>query len=552
MTNGFLKKLWRKDPSPWSSDPGHVEIIKNSLGWLDIPEKMHEHAGELKKFGDEQAKRFKHVVVLGMGGSSLAPDILRETFGQTPGYPKLHVLDSTDPAQIKALDDALDIANSLFIVASKSGTTTEPEAFYRYFYDRVQKTMGGRNAADHFIAITDPGTKLEAEAKEAGFLRIFPGTPDIGGRYSALSNFGMVPAALAGYDVNLILDRAIGTQHANAASSDPRNAPGLKFGAAIGGLAKNGRDKLTIVAHPMIRAFGAWAEQLIAESTGKSGIGIVPIEGEPLGTPGVYGNDRVFVYVGEGLAGADKDAERALKALEDAGYPVIRLSMTDPFDIGEQFYTWEVATAAAGAILGIDAFDQPNVQESKDNTKRLLEEFAKSSSFAEPKAALQVDATSVMPLAGSTSAKLGGDLTSALAAIFAQIKPGDYVAINAYVPMSDAHQKLFRDLRTKIRDALKVATTVGFGPRFLHSTGQLHKGGPPRGVFLQLTAEAPFDLQIPGMVGFRTLERAQALGDFESLDKRGRRGARIHFSGDVAAGLRNIAAAVDAAVTVKA
>jgi len=547
----FLKKLWRKDASAWTTDAAHAAIIKDALGWLDIPEKMHEHAAELKKFAGEQAKRFKHVVVLGMGGSSLAPDILRETFGQTPGYPKLHVLDSTAPVYVKALEDSLDIPNTLFVVASKSGTTTEPDAFYRYFYEKVQKAMGGRNAADHFIAITDPGTKLETEAKQAGFLAIFPGTPDIGGRYSALSNFGMVPAALAGYDVNLILDRAIGTEHANAASSDPRNAPGLKFGAAIGGLAKKGRNKLTIVTHPMVRAFGAWAEQLIAESTGKSGTGIVPIEGEPLGAPSAYGNDRVFVYVGEGLAGADKEAERALKALEDAGHPVIRLSMTDPFDVGEQFYTWEIATAAAGSVLGIDAFDQPNVQESKDNTKRLLEEYTKNGAFSETKPALQIENVSVMPLGGSSSAKLGSDLGTALAAILAQVKAGDYVAFNAYIPMTEAHQKLLRDLRTKVRDAFKVATTVGFGPRFLHSTGQLHKGGPPVGVFIQIDGEPPFDLPIPGMAGFKTLIRAQALGDFESLNKRNLRGTRLFISGNLDAGLRTITAAVEDAITTK-
>jgi transaldolase / glucose-6-phosphate isomerase len=547
----FLKKMWRKDTSPWSTDPAHAAIIKNSLGWLTVPDALHEHAGELKKFAAEQAKRFKHVVVLGMGGSSLAPDILRETFGQTPGYPKLHVLDSTVPVYVKALEDALDIPNTLFIVASKSGTTTEPDAFYRYFYERVQKATGGRNAADHFIAITDPGTKLEAEAKQVGFLRIFPGTPDIGGRYSALSNFGMVPAALAGYDVTLILDRAIGTEHANSATSDPKNAPGLKFGAAIGGLAKKGRDKLTIVTHPMVRAFGAWAEQLIAESTGKSGTGIVPIEGEPLGSPDAYGNDRVFAYVGDGLAGADKDAERLLKTLEDSGQPVVRLSMTDPFDIGEQFYTWEIATAAAGSILGIDAFDQPNVQESKDNTKRVLDEYAKNGAFNEPKAALKVENVAVIPLGGSSSAKLGNDLGSAFAGIFAGIKPGDYVAFNAYIPMTEAHQSLLRDLRTKVRDSFKVATTVGFGPRFLHSTGQLHKGGPPKGFFIQIDGEPPIDLPIPGMPGFRALIRAQALGDFESLNKRNLRGTWLHVSGDLEAGLRKIAAAIDDAVSAK-
>ncbi len=286
----FLRKLWAHDPAPWSSDPAHVAIIKNALGWVDIAEKTKGSGGELAEFALTIAKRFDHVVVLGMGGSSLAPDILRETFGKRPGYPQLHVLDSTDPQQIKALDEALDIAKSVFIVASKSGTTTEPDAFFRYFFQCVQQTVGADNAADHFIAITDPDTKLQQEAKDTGFLRIFTNAPDIGGRYSALSFFGMVPAALAGIDIDKLLGRATNAMHANAASVDVHDAPGVRFGAALGALAKAGRDKLTIVCHPTVRAFGAWAEQLVAESTGKSGTGIVPVEGEPLGEPRAYGD----------------------------------------------------------------------------------------------------------------------------------------------------------------------------------------------------------------------------------------------------------------------
>src|SRR5947209_7568396 len=548
--SGFLRKLWAHDTSPWSTDPAHAEIIKHALGWVEIAQQTHAQSGELRDFAHACAKRFEHVVVLGMGGSSLAPDVLRATFGKHPTYQALHVLDSTDPQQIKALDDSLDIGRSLFIVASKSGTTTEPDAFFRYFFQRVQQTVSAANASEHFVAITDPGTKLEQEAKEYKFLRTFVNDPNIGGRYSALSYCGMVPAALAGYDVTAILDRAINAMHANAATTAAYDAPGVRFGAALGAFAKGGRDKLTIVTHPSVAAFGAWAEQLIAESTGKSGTGIVPVEGEPLGSPHVYGQDRVFVYVGAGLAGDDATVTR-LGELEAAGHPVIRLAMSDTLEIGEQFYTWEIATAAAGAVLGIDAFDQPNVQESKDNTKRLLAEFTAEGKFSEPEPRVRTGDALVFPLSGSRSAALGEDLQSAVAAVAEQIGAGDYVAFNAYVPMNDDDEAALLRIRTTVRDALHVATTVGFGPRFLHSTGQLHKGGSNEGVFFQITYDAPFDLPIPGMAGFRTLQRSQALGDFESLDKRDRRGIRIHFPGDPKAGLAALASALEAAVSAK-
>jgi|HubBroStandDraft_1064217.scaffolds.fasta_scaffold09940_2 transaldolase/glucose-6-phosphate isomerase len=547
----ILRALWTLDPTPWSTAPEHVAIIEHALGWVTIPQQTHAQSGELRDFAQACAKRFDHVVVLGMGGSSLAPDILRATFGRTPGFPQMHVLDSTDTQQIRALDESLDIAKSLFIVASKSGTTTEPDAFFRYFFGRVQQTVGGHNAADHFVAITDPGTPLEKEAQATGFLRVFINDPNIGGRYSALSYFGMVPAALAGYDIATILDRAINAMHANDQSVVVQDAPGVRFGAAIGALAKRGRDKLTILTHPSVSAFGDWAEQLIAESTGKAGTGIIPIADEPLGELRAYGDDRVFVYVGAGLPGDEATVAR-VDELESAGHPVIRLVMHDPLDVGEQFYLWEVATAAAGAVLGIDAFDQPNVQESKDNTKRLLAEYAEKAAFAEPEPRVRTPAALVIPLAGSHAAALGNDLPSAVAAIAEQIVSGDYVAFNAYVPMDAANEATLTRIRTTVRDALRVATTVGFGPRFLHSTGQLHKGGPNSGVFFQITYDAPFDIAIPGMVGFRTLQRAQALGDFESLDKRNRRGARFHFPGDVHAGLEALASALEAAVSAKA
>jgi len=555
----FLLKLWGHDPSPWSSDPQHVQIITHALGWLDFPQRVFEHISELTAFAADAAKLYTHAVVLGMGGSSLAPDVLRNTFGKIEGYPQLHVLDSSDPAQVKSIENAIDLPHTIFIVASKSGTTTEPDAFFRYFYERVQKTVGAANAASQFIAITDPGTPLETEAKADGFNRVFLNDPDIGGRYSALSYFGMVPAALAGYDVASLLDRGLGALHANARTTAVNDADGVRFGAAIGTLARVGRDKLTIVTHPEISSFGAWAEQLIAESTGKNGTGIIPIEGETLGAPHEYGDDRVFVYVGSGLNAQEHienqmdgyAIETRLDLLEKAGHPIIRLAMADRLDIGEQFALWEIATATAGSLLGIDAFDQPNVQESKDNTKRILKEYAASGTFNEPAPALTTDVANVIPLSGSKSVTLGSDLSSALTAILAQVKPGDYVAFTAYIPMNAEHQLALHDLRMKIRNALRVATTVGFGPRFLHSTGQLHKGGPNTGVFLQLTADPPLDLQIPGMVTFKTLERAQALGDFESLDKRDRRGSRLHLTVAVDQALAKLSDAIDDAVANK-
>jgi transaldolase/glucose-6-phosphate isomerase len=550
----FLTKLWRKDAEPWSGDPKHVAIIKNALGWLDIAQKTQSQVSDLTAFATEAAKEFTHVVVLGMGGSSLAPDVLRATFGKIDGYPQLHVLDSTDPLQVHAMDEALDIAKTLFIVSSKSGTTTEPDAFFRHYYERVQKALGANAAGSHFCAVTDPDTKLDKEAHAMGFRRVFSGAPDIGGRYSALSAFGMVPAAIAGYPIGAILDRARGAMHANDATLAESASPAVRFGAAIGTMGKAGRDKLTIVTHPTVNAFGTWAEQLVAESTGKSGTGIVPIESEPLGTPEQYGHDRMFAYVGAGLPDANADDEAKLQALEAAGFPVIRLAMNDALDIGEQFFTWEVATATAGAVLGIDAFDQPNVQESKDNTVRILAEYAASGkgTFPEPKAVVATDDVHVIPLAGSAHDALGDSLQSAIAALVQQIGTGDYVAFTVYAEMNAEHEAVFHDLRTTVRNAKHVATTVGFGPRFLHSTGQLHKGGSNEGVFFQITHDAAVDVPIPGMVSFRTLERAQALGDFESLDSRARRGARLHFPGDLGRGLRMLTEAFDAALAARA
>ncbi len=548
----FLKKLWAKDPALWSTDPAHEEIVKHALGWLEIPQHLLDSVANLQSFAKEAAAEFTDVVVLGMGGSSLAPDIMRQTFGKIDGRPQLHVLDSTDPQQIADLESQIDVSSTLFIVASKSGTTTEPDAFYRYFCDRVSKAIGADKCGRRFVAITDPGTQLEAEAKEHGFRACFLNDPNIGGRYSALSFFGMVPAALAGYDINLLLDRGLGAMAANDKTVAPKDAPGVRFGAAIGGLALAGRNKLTIVTHPAVEAFGAWAEQLIAESTGKMGKGILPVEGEPLGDPNDYGNDRAFVYVGSNLPQAPAHVEEKLRALEQAGHPVIRLAMNDAYDVGEQFYLWEIATAAAGSLLQIDAFDQPNVQESKDNTKTLLAQYATKGSFDQPKPAVRGDELDIAFLSGSSGLP-ARDAASALAGLFAQVRDGDYVAFCAYIERNAEHIALLEQMRLKVRDARKCATTVGFGPRFLHSTGQEHKGGPDTGVFVQITADPAFDLPIPGMnVGFRTLIAAQALGDLQSLDKRGRRGVRVHVKGDLDKGLHALSGAIDDALTAKA
>jgi transaldolase / glucose-6-phosphate isomerase len=556
----FLKKLWAKDPSPWTTDAEAADIIKHALGWLDIPQHLMEHVPDLETFAKEIARDFDHVVVLGMGGSSLAPDIMGEILGDISGgpatdadWPELHVLDSTDPTQIAELDEKLALDRSLFVVSSKSGTTTEPNAFFAYYYEKVAKLVGTSNAGRQFIAVTDPGTLMVDVAKGHNFRRIFENDPNIGGRYSALSFFGMVPAALAGYSVRLILDRALGAMHANDKMVDPRIATGVRFGAAIGGLAQAGRDKLTIVTHPDVSAFGAWAEQLIAESTGKHGKGIVPIEGEALGTPRDYGNDRVFVYVGANLPDPKPGVKEALQALEDAGHPIIRLAMNDEYDLGEQFYLWEIATAAAGSILGINAFDQPNVQESKDNTKALLAQYEAKGSIDEPAVDVEGTAFDITYLSGTKDFAGAHRDVGALAAVFKQLVPGDYVAICAYIARDAKHIETLDKLRLMIRNASDVATTVGFGPRFLHSTGQLHKGGPNTAVMVQIVGDEPTDPPIPGMnVGFRTLLAAQALGDWQSLDSRKRRGLRIHLKGDIDSALQALVAAVDDALSARA
>jgi transaldolase/glucose-6-phosphate isomerase len=510
----FVDRVWAKDATLWKNDDAHKTIIANALGWLTVPELMQTQLAQLRAFAEAVKGDFDDVVVLGMGGSSLCSEVTRRLFGEKPGYPKLNVLDSTVPEAVRNLEQSINLQRTLFIVASKSGTTTEPMMFHRYFYDRV------KNGAN-FVAVTDPGTQLVRDAERDGFRHVFLNPPDIGGRYSALSLFGLVPAAIAGYDVEALVDRAVHAAHV-AHVADPKKNPAAMLGTILGALANAGRDKLTLITPAPLDTLGLWIEQLIAESTGKEGKGILPVAGEPPLQAADYGKDRVFVCVR--LRGSDDVAR--LKELADAGHPVVDLVLNEPEDLGEIFFTWEFSTAIAGALLGIDAFDQPNVQESKDNTKRLLEEYKSSG---------KLDDVDLVPVA---------DAADKIAALLATAKPGDYVALTEYIAPSAARDNVIAQIRESIARELHVATTTGYGPRFLHSTGQLHKGGGPNGIFIQMVGTSA-DVALPGETfSFGTLARAQAIGDYESLKSRGRRAVRIDLGQDIDGGLARIAGVV--------
>jgi transaldolase/glucose-6-phosphate isomerase len=482
-----IRRIWARDHTVWQPEPTE---ITDRLGWLTVHEVMHERCPELEEFAAQcAADGLTHAVLAGMGGSSLAPEVLRATFGVAPGMLDLAVLDTTHPDQILAVERGLDLGRTLFLIASKSGTTTETLSHFAYFWDKIRD--GSR-----FVAITDPGTPLEALARDRGFRATFLNPPDIGGRYSALSYFGLVPAALIGAELDGLLDRAAEAAHACVPYVPLEDNPGAWLGALLGEAARAGRDKLTLVLDERVRAFGFWVEQLIAESTGKGGKGIVPVEGEDLGPPEVYGTDRLFVSVGE------EKLHEALRPLAEAGQPIAHLNLEEPIELGREFFRWEFATAVAGAVLGINPFDQPNVQEAKDNTKRLL-------------------GAGEIPDPGFDD----------LGALLAQVRPGDYLAIQAYLPRGVAVERRLHAARMRLRDRLRVATTVGFGPRFLHSTGQLHKGGPDTGVFVQVVEPPEQDLPIPGQpYSFGTLLAAQAAGDLQSLRSHGRRVARVHLA----------------------
>lgn len=547
----FLHRFWAKDPTLWHRDPAHQKIIRNALGWLHISEQQVHHLDRLTQLaGSVRTAGFKHALLLGMGGSSLCPEVFRMTFGVIPGSPELHVLDSTVPAQVRSFEKRVDLGKTLCIVSSKSGSTTEPLVFMKYFFDRMRAVVGDA-AGEHFIAVTDPGSLLEKMARERRFRDILPGVPEIGGRYSALSNFGIVPAAVMGVNVAHLLYRAERMRHSCDACVPPEDNPGMMLGVALGELARQGRDKVTFITSPAISDLGAWLEQLIAESTGKEGKGIVPIDDEPLGPPEAYGSDRLFAYVRYSGA-ADRAQDEQVAQLQQAGQPVVRIELTDLINLGEEFFLWEMATAVAGSLLGINAFDQPNVQESKDYTKAFLDEYGKKGRLPEEEPLLTADGMRIygddahrklLTSAGATT------LEAALGAHYARVKAGDYAAFTAYVERTAASDAALRSMRTRVRDRKKVATTVGYGPRFLHSTGQLHKGGANTGVFLQITADDGEDLAIPDEpYTFGVLKAAQALGDFLSLTKRNRRALRVHLGKDVAAGLRRLQQAVERAV----
>lgn len=545
---GSIRRLWSHDASLWTGDDEN-----KWLAWLAITAADAKELPALLAFQkDVKASGFTHALLLGMGGSSLGPEVLAKTFGKQAGFPELLVLDSTDPAQIATFQAKIDPAKTLFIVSSKSGGTLEPNILKEYFFDLTVKAVGAEKAGAHFVAVTDPGSHMQTVAEGDKFRKIFFGDPGIGGRYSVLSNFGMVPAAVMGLDLKRFLDATDIMVRACAASVPPADNPGAVLGAILGVGAVNGRDKVTIVASPGIADVGAWLEQLLAESTGKIGKGIVPVDSEPLGAPSVYGNDRIFAYLSlEGGTDAAQDA--AVKALEEAGQPVVRITVSEPYQIGQEFFRWEIATALAGAIIGIDAFNQPDVEASKIETKKLTDAYEKTGSlppeapfFEAEGIKLFADARNAGEIEKAASEKT---LDAYIAAHLARLGAGDYAALLAYIERNAAHTQALTKLRTVIRDARKVATCVGFGPRFLHSTGQAYKGGPNSGVFLQITADDAKDLAVPGhKYGFSIVKQAQARGDFDVLAERGRRALRVHLGSDVAAGLARVATAVERAL----
>jgi transaldolase / glucose-6-phosphate isomerase len=548
-TAGKVRRLWSKDATLWT---GHDE--SKWLDWLDIVNAQLGQGEALKSFAQEiRAENFRDVVLLGMGGSSLGPEVLARSLGSAPGFPAVQVLDSTDSAQIHALESGLDLRRTLFVVSSKSGSTLEPNIFLDYFSSRVGALVGERQTGRHFVAITDPGSHLQTIAEQRDFRRIFPGVPGIGGRYSVLSNFGMVPLAASGCDLQAFLQRARTMVRACAADVPPAENPGVQLGLALGMLARRGRDKITIVASPSVGDFGAWAEQLLAESTGKNGTGLIPVDAEPLGGPEVYGADRVFIYLRD-RERPDAAQDRAFDALQTAGHPVVRLGMQGAGLLGQEFFRWEIATAVAGAEIGIDAFDQPDVEASKIATRELTDAYeregsvpAESAVFKENGIALFTDDANARAL---KAAGAGNTLESWLAAQFARMRPGDYFAVLAYLERNAAHTQSLQRLRTLIRDRKRVATCIGFGPRFLHSTGQAYKGGPNSGVFLQITCEDRLRLPIPGRkADFGVVKAAQARGDFRVLAERERRVLRAHIDEDVDAGLAAVAAAAERALS---
>ena len=549
QSHGTIRRLWQRDATLWS---GSDEA--NWLGWLDVVDEQVAQHDQLAKLAKEvRARGFEHVLLLGMGGSSLCPEVLRMTFGRIPQFPTVHVLDSTDPAQVKSFEHQIDIPKTLFIVSSKSGSTLEPNIFKQYFFERTKQAVGGVKVGSQFVAITDPGSKMQQVAEADHFLHVFFGRPSIGGRYSALSNFGMVPAAVMGLDTKKFLTRAAEMVRACGAEAAVEENPGIVLGIILGAAANSGRDKVTIITSPGISDLGAWLEQLLAESTGKVGKGIIPVDREILTTPEVYSSDRVFVYV-KLESGADADQDAKVAAIEKAGHPVVRITMADTYDLGAEFFRWEIATAVAGSLIGINAFNQPDVEASKIATRDLTSAYEKTGSLPAETPVVE-DAGVKLFTDEKNAAELakaaGGDqsLAGYLKAHLARIKTGDYFAILGYIQMNAEHEDSLQGLRHLVRDNKRVATCLGFGPRFLHSTGQAYKGGPNSGVFLQITCDDAVELPVPGQkYTFGIVKAAQARGDFQVLADRGRRALRVHLGSNLKAGLAALQVAVQKAL----
>ncbi len=545
-----VRRLWQHDASLWT---GTDEA--QWLGWLDVTKEQIAHAADLQRLAEEiKSARFTDILLLGMGGSSLCPEVFTQTFGHITGFPELHVLDSTDPAQIKAFESKIDLARTLFVVSSKSGSTLEPNIFKQYFFERAKQTVGAEKAGSHFIAITDPGSKMQKVAEADRFRHVFYGLPSIGGRYSALSNFGIVPAALMGIDVAKFLERTQQMVEACGPSMALDQNPGAVLGIVLGTAAKHGRDKVTIITSPEIFDVGAWLEQLLAESTGKQGKGIIPVDREELGAPAVYGNDRVFAYLRLGSA-ADAQQDAQVAALEKAGHPVVRIAVEEIDNLGQEFFRWEIATAVAGSILGIDAFNQPDVEASKIATRSLTEAYEKTGSlpaespiFEDSGIKLFTDPVNAAALAKSVGQEKS--LTGYLRAHLNRLGSGDYFALLAFIQMNTAHESSLQAMRHAVRDKKRPATCLGFGPRFLHSTGQAYKGGPNTGVFLQVTCDDAADLPVPDQkYTFGIVKAAQARGDFQVLADRGRRALRVHLAKDLRAGLETLTKAFHQALS---
>jgi transaldolase/glucose-6-phosphate isomerase len=539
-----VRRMWNTDPTAWTG-VGEDQW----LGWLSLPMEQRSELNRAVRLANQvKHEEVSEIVLLGMGGSSLAPEVIRSVIGTKEGYPNLRLLDSTDPAQILALERQIDLRRTLFLVASKSGSTLEVNILKQYFFHRCVQKFGEAEAGNHFVLTTDPGSKLHQIAEQEHFRKIFAGVPTVGGRYSALSNFGIVPAALIGVDVSMMLDRAETMARRCATDGDENTA--FQLGAILGELALAGKDKPTMIAPPALASFGAWLEQLIAESLGKHGKGIIPIDGEIPGRPEVYGTDRVFVHF-RYAAAPDVATDQAAERLERAGHPIVRIEWPDRYALGAEFYRWEFATAIMGAVLGVNPFDQPDVEESKIVTRRLASEYERTGKLPEdpavvrePGMSLHVDARNQKLLGAQPPS-----VVTYLEAFLGLLRPGDYFALLAFIEMNPENEAALQAIRGLVRDRRKVATSVGFGPRFLHSTGQAHKGGPNTGVFLQITCDDAEDVPVPGQrYSFGTIRLAQARGDFEVLSSRGRRLMRIHFK-DIKSGLKTLRALVEQAVS---